>query len=295
MVARATFVDQAIGVLNGVIGDYLHARESGLATELMLVGAAELSARARRLVVLVHGLACTEAVWQMAPSGSELRTTNYGLELERSHDLQPLFVRYNSGRPIRDNGELLAAALTALAERQELDEIVLVGFSMGGLVIRHAVHAARRDGAPWLNRVRHVFYIGTPHQGSPWERAGRALTTILSLIPDPFTRLAADIADVRSVGIKELGGWEHPNDPSDSSVHEIRQHLIASFVGGAMGELWGDGLVPLASGTAGLHEESPIPPHVTIDVLPHIAHVDLARHPDVLGRIQHHLTEGGTP
>jgi triacylglycerol lipase len=37
------------------------------------------------------------------------------------------------------------------------------------------------------------------------ERAGRVLTKVLAAIPDPYTRLIADIANLRSDGIKDLG------------------------------------------------------------------------------------------
>ena len=49
-------------------------------------------------------------------------------------------------------------------------EILLVGHSMGGLVIRSACHYGSEDGAPWVRHVRHVFYLGSPHLGAPLAR-----------------------------------------------------------------------------------------------------------------------------
>ncbi len=56
----------------------------------------------------------------------------------------PLYVRYNTGRHVSDNG----ASLDALPEGlPECDDIALVGHSMGGLVARSACHQGALRGA----------------------------------------------------------------------------------------------------------------------------------------------------
>lgn len=245
----------ALSVLNGVVGDHLHRAGNGLATELSLVGDAT---RGAKVVVLAYGLMCTESVWTM-DSGED-----YGSLLARDVGFEPLYLRYNTGRPVGDNGEELARALEDLVAKNDPEEIVLVGFSMGGLVVRSACHFGNAHAHRWVERVRRAFYLGTPHLGSPWERAGRALVRVLRAVPNPYTRLVADVGDLRSSGIKDLGDTcaSYPLLPS------IRHHFVAGT---------GDGLVPLASGTDGACAAS----NDHVKIVSKVAHLDLARHPEV--------------
>ena len=127
-----------------------------------------------RLAVFLHGLAETENSWLRQASRSE----PYGRMLQAEFGYTPVYVRYNTGRHVSDNGHDLARLLDELtaAWPGRVREILLVGHSMGGLVIRSACHYGSEDGAAWVRRVRHVFYLGSPHLGAPLARvAGLAL------------------------------------------------------------------------------------------------------------------------
>lgn len=268
-------LDFVLGVLNGLVGDHLHRTGNELATDMELAGDRP-AVIGPRVVVLVHGLMCTESEWRM-PDGSD-----YGSLLARDFGYTPLYVRYNSGRPIAENGDELARLLEGLVEREHIEEIALLGFSMGGLVIRSACHFAAMGEMRWLPLVRRAFYVGTPHLGSPWERAGRTLTRVLRMVPDPYAELAADLGDLRSRGIKDLGDPCHPFPLLPS----IRHHLVAGFLDARIATLFGDALVPLASGTDGhCVDLAAIPPgHVRI--LPGKAHMTLAHSPDVYAHLR---------
>jgi pimeloyl-ACP methyl ester carboxylesterase len=263
----------ALSVLNGVLGDHLHRTANGLATELSLVG--EVT-RGAKVVVLAYGLMCTEDVWAME-SGDD-----YGSLLARDFGYEPLYLRYNTGRPVGENGEELSRLLEDLVARIDPREILFVGFSMGGLVIRSACHLGRAQAHRWVARVRRAFYLGTPHLGSPWERAGRVLTRVLRAVPDPYTRLAADLGDLRSRGIKDLGDAceAYPLLPS------IRHHLVAGFLDERFAERFGDALVPLASGTDGACADPGARPPAHVKILPGVAHLELAHHPQVYEHIR---------
>src|SRR5262249_28726245 len=160
--AMTTRLDEALAVLNGAVGDMLARTGNGLQLEMGLVRPGQALALERealalahpeatsRVVVLVHGLMCTESIWTL-PDASD-----YGSLLARDLGYTPLYVRYNSGRAIADNGALLSRLLATLHEQYPLplEEIVLLGYSMGGLVIRSACHAGWLAGEPWLARVR---------------------------------------------------------------------------------------------------------------------------------------------
>jgi pimeloyl-ACP methyl ester carboxylesterase len=270
-------LDQSLAILNGVVGDHLARSENPLATRFACMHdglplrldketfARELPFATRRVAIFVHGLMCTEEVWKL-PDGSD-----YGTLLERDLGITPIRIRYNSGRSIVDNGSDLAAFCTRLISVYPvpIEEIILIGYSMGGLVVRSACHRAKIEERAWLSRVEKAIYIGTPHQGAPLERAGTWVTRILRAVPDPTTRLIADIGDLRSQGLRDLGHADLRHEDRTSRqerrvsirdprhpvplLPEIEHYLIA----GALAEspwlaLWfGDTMVPVSSATAG--------------------------------------------
>jgi pimeloyl-ACP methyl ester carboxylesterase len=85
----------------------------------------------------------------------------------------------------------------------DVEEITLVGHSMGGLVARSACRIGELDGHDWTDSVRHVFCLGTPHLGAPLERATSVAGWALARVPE--SRPFADIFfNGRSAGIKDL-------------------------------------------------------------------------------------------
>lgn len=301
-------LEQSLAILNGVIGDHLARTSNGLSTTLSLVheGKPLVVDRAAlahvwpnatpRIAIFVHGLMCTEQIWRM-PDGSD-----YGSRLAEDIGVTPLYVRYNSGRAIADNGAALADLLESLegAYPRAIDEIVPIGFSMGGLVVRSACHVAKSKGHRWISRVRRTIYIGTPHHGSPLERAGRLVVRTLRAVPDPYTRLIADISDLRSRGLQNLGegALGHGDARGDLGderhpvplLPEIQHYLVA----GALASdprlaLWfGDALVPLSSATAAVCTDAKTvtfpPDHVKI--FHSFAHTRLAHDPAVYSHVR---------
>jgi pimeloyl-ACP methyl ester carboxylesterase len=295
-------LEDGIAVLNGAIGDYLSRTGNELATELAFFDASEGGARVRelgekRVAVLVHGLMCSESIWRFPKSSDD-----YGVRLARDFGFTPIYARYNSGLPIHENGAALSRALESLAKDAPL--VLPIGYSMGGLVVRSACHVARAEGHAWLRKVERAIYVGTPHNGAPAERVGRVVSRVLRAIPDPYTRLVADLADLRSDGIRDLGDADlRAEDRLKSATRvvrllsdathpvpllpEIRHYLVAGALSDdpVLAALFGDAIVPVASAT-----NSPLPrDHVRI--LSGLSHVDLAHHDRVYDAISSFLGE----
>jgi pimeloyl-ACP methyl ester carboxylesterase len=202
-----------IGAINGLIGDTLE-REQNALHEPMAVRVdghavpaepdalvAAFPAATPRLVVFVHGLMGTEFNWRLgAGPGGE----TYGTRLARDLGRSPVYMRYNTGRHVSENGRSLAELLEELVEAWpvEVEEIALVGHSMGGLVARSACHLAALDGAAWTGRVRHVVSLGTPHMGAPLAQGVHYLSAALHALPE--TRPFGDFLRRRSAGIRDL-------------------------------------------------------------------------------------------
>ena len=200
---------RAIAALNGVCGDHLEATNNPLALAMSLrtaegaldLGADSLAAAlpqaSPHIVILVHGLSLSELCWKR---GGE---AGIGELLQAELGFTPLYLRYNSGRHISANGRQFAQLLQALCERwpTTVESITLVGHSMGGLVIRSACCYAQRSGDEWLQHLQKVICLGTPHHGSPLEKAGHAFETAMQRIPYLEPML---FGKMRSVGIKDL-------------------------------------------------------------------------------------------
>jgi pimeloyl-ACP methyl ester carboxylesterase len=185
-----------LGALAGAWGDRLAARGSVLDTPLALI----VDDRRRvtgRLAVFIHGLGETELSWRR----DARRRPPYGDRLS-AHGITPVYVRYNSGRPIEASGAALADALAdaVSAWPVAVDEISLIGHSMGGLVARAACHRDRDE--EWCARVRRTVFLGSPHTGAPLARAAALAERAVSALPE--TRAFAAPLRVRSAGVRDL-------------------------------------------------------------------------------------------
>jgi pimeloyl-ACP methyl ester carboxylesterase len=338
------YLDPVEGALNGLIGDYLAARGNPLAARMSLrhdgrplpldaalgagvpaaalpaavLTAALLPAATGKLVVFVHGLACYDSVWSpsaRAP-GAELC---FGAELARELGYTALYLRYNTGLHISENGRALALLLADLerAYPVALDEIALVGHSMGGLVARSAAHYGQELGLPWLGKLTHVLGIGAPHFGAPLARAGQLVSSVAGWFDSAGTQVPAKVLRARSAGIKDLsfgslldGDWF--GQDTDGSPFEARRTSPPPFVarvaygyvaaryrpskgGGPFGEWLGDLLVQLPS-ASGLHRdpERRIPFHMG-HVVDGAHHAALTTHPEVYRQLRRFLEECRAP
>jgi pimeloyl-ACP methyl ester carboxylesterase len=252
-----------IAALNGVIGDHLDATRNPLAIAMALRRngrALPLHEAAAthdgRVLLLLHGLCMSDMQWSR-------HGHDHGALLARELDMTPLYLHYNTGLHIAANGRALAAQLEALLDSsgpQALRRLVLVGYSMGGLVARSAMHHAARAGQRWPALVSDMVFIGTPHHGAPLERAGHWLDAVLGATP--YAAPLARLGRVRSAGINDLRhGSVLDATASTASAGGRRAHVplpagvrctaIAASLGAQAGDvkdrLLGDGLVPLDS------------------------------------------------
>jgi pimeloyl-ACP methyl ester carboxylesterase len=240
-----------LAVLNGVVGDHLAATSNPLAIRMQLRGPAPRG----RVLLLVHGLCASDYSWRF-------RGADHGEALAGALGVTPVYVLYNSGRSVCDNGRELAALLEAQLTSDA--ELTILGHSMGGLVARSACVAAREAGHAWLGRLRRLVCLGSPHAGAPLERGGRWLESALEL--SPYTAPLGGMGGLRSVGITDLRhghvlGGEAP-------LPGVECHALA---GGR------DALVPVASALAF--------PGAAQWVCPDASHLGLLDHPAVYARL----------
>jgi pimeloyl-ACP methyl ester carboxylesterase len=181
----------ALGALNGMWGDTIARDLPALEVGMTVRAEGEPTGK---LAVFVHGLCETDGAW----GGT------YGRRLRDDLGYTPVYVRYNTGLHVSDNGQLLAQALedTVVGWPVEVHDVTLIGHSMGGLVSRSAAHYGSADDRAWTGELRHVFCLGSPHLGAPLERGANALGWALNRLPE--TRPLADLLNLRSAGVKDM-------------------------------------------------------------------------------------------
>lgn len=264
--------------LNGAFGDYLEDTGNALTLPMSLLAppqqleldgealAAALPQASPHLVVLVHGLGLSELSWKR--QGARC----LGSRLQEQLECTPVYLRYNSGRHISTNGQEFSELLERLCEAWPVpvESLSLVGHSMGGLLIRSACWYAEQAQRTWLQLLRRVVCLGTPHHGSPLEKAGHAFNAFIRKLP--YTQPLA-IGRQRSAGVKDLRygylldeDWQghHPDRPRRDArrvvplLAGVDYYFAAATLGkhshDPLGHLLGDMLVGLDS-AVGSHQD----------------------------------------
>jgi pimeloyl-ACP methyl ester carboxylesterase len=288
--------DTLVSIVNGIYGDHLERTENPLAIDMQFRSGGRcidpvapgrtLPDAGSRVMLIVHGLCLNESNWVRDGAGAME-------ELAVSLGCTPVFLRYNSGRAIADNGAELAALLETLLDQwpQPATELAIVGHSMGGLVARSAAHHGRLAGHAWPELLRRLVFLGTPLHGAPLERGGHRLDYVMELSPyvAPFTR----IGKARSAGIMDLRHGSITGD--ERSFIPLPDDVECYALGATLGRkrnllserLVGDGLVPLDS-ALGRHpdpERTFAIPAERQWVGHEIGHLDLLHHPEVYARL----------
>jgi hypothetical protein len=268
--ARAAIdADTALAVLNGVVGDHLAATRNPLAIEMVLrhegerlvLERAALRARfpraPRKLLVFLHG-SCRHDRSRCTPGEDGLTAIARELGFAR------IDLLYNTGVHVSANGRACAALLERLVAEwpATIDELALVGHSMGGLVARGAAHAGEVEGHGWRGKLRTLVCIASPHHGAPLERAGGWVDVLLGA--SRYSRPLARLGKLRSAGVTDLRFGcvlEEDRDPRGrfATPRDVRRRLrlppgvrcfaIAATRSPRPGErrVASDGLVPVES------------------------------------------------
>ncbi|MGH8462172.1 MAG: lipase family alpha/beta hydrolase [Stenotrophobium sp.] len=301
-----------VAAVNGVIGDHLEATSNPLALNMRFRRHGEalaldtdalhaaIPAASGKLLVQVHGLCMNDLQW------SDAEGYNHGDMLAAKLSYTAVHLHYNSGRHISNNGREFAEQLEQLVQHWPVpvEELTLLGHSMGGLLARSACHYGAQASHGWLRPLKNIVFLGTPHHGAPMERSGNWLQVSVARIP--FAAPLARLGMLRSAGVTDLrhsnlldedwqayGRFERHDDtrqfvPLPQGVH---CYAIAATTGKRPGDLndkiLGDGLV-LVDSALGRHAD----PVRHLDFAPlnqalyyGMNHWDLLRRQDVGERI----------
>jgi pimeloyl-ACP methyl ester carboxylesterase len=251
---------------NGVLGDTLAATNNPLAITMQFRQrgeALQTLPKNGKILILVHGLCMNDLQWLHGPSQDG---HDHGAMLAEAHGFEPIYLHYNTGRHIHENGFDFAALLEKKLKDWPVPvtQLVIIGHSMGGLITRSACHQAMQSKQAWVKVLSKLVTLGSPHAGSPLERAGRGVDYVLGISPysAPFARLGL----VRSAGIQDLRyGAVTPSGELPLWPKHVKLYTLActkqkasdqkADLAEPLKRLLGDGLVPIKSALA--QEEKP--------------------------------------
>jgi pimeloyl-ACP methyl ester carboxylesterase len=305
-----------IAALNGIYGDELANRGNGFALSMQIRDqgkpvtmntaaiAAAFPEAGGRIVVFVHGWCMTEMSWRRPARDGE-QSLPYGTRLRDDLGFTPVYLRYNTGLHISENGKALAETINQLQELWPVpvEEIALVGHSMGGLVVRSACHYGTERQHRWPEAVSHVVCLGSPHLGADLEKGVNAASWALARLPE--TKALSAFLNARSAGTKDLrygalldDDWRDgdPDEFLQDRCHEVPflpgagYHFVATTAGPRpVGVILGDRLVrPQSASGAGRSRRIPFEPASGL-TLTGLHHFDLLNHTAIYEKLHEWL------
>ncbi|MBI5544743.1 MAG: alpha/beta hydrolase, partial [Deltaproteobacteria bacterium] len=169
-----------------------------------------------KVLVLVHGSSTSDLHWVR-------KGHDHGAALARDLGYTAIYLHYNTGLHISTNGRAFAEHLETLAQRWPvpIDELAIVGHSMGGLVARSACHVATVSGQRWRTLLKKLVFLGSPHHGTLLERAGNILGAAIGL--SSYSAAFASLGKLRSAGITDL---RHGNVRDEDCVGRDRFTIV---------------------------------------------------------------------
>ena len=266
--------------LNGVVGDSLAEirqqagpadaaaprRRQTLTLEKRAL-AEQLPEATGRIVVLVHGLCMSDLQWRR-------QNHDHGAALARDLGYTPVYLSYNSGLHISANGRNFAALLEDLlaAWPAPVEDLVLIGHSMGGLVIRSAC-ACAEAGKTRLAAAGSANWFFSERRTMARRWSGSAIGSKPSSSKFPSRSAFVKPGRARSAGITDLRygalldeDWQGRDRfaqgddprkpvplPEGVACYAIAATL-ALAAGGVQDRWLGDGLVPVDS-ALGRHKD----------------------------------------
>jgi pimeloyl-ACP methyl ester carboxylesterase len=307
--------ERILSILNGVIGDYLEQEDNTLAIPMQFKHQGKtisLSPKAipdsypnpsGKILLMIHGLCMDDIQWSR-------KGHDHGELLAKAFHLSPVYLKYNSGLHISENGQQLSNLLETFVQNWPvpIEEITILAHSMGGLVTRSAYQYGTLEAKTWIKDLKKIIFLGTPHQGAPLERVGNHVDLLLGAMP--YTKPFASLGKIRSAGITDLRlgmlvekDWKN----LDRFQNELKQatflplpktvtcYAIAASIQAKAArvplEQLGDGLVPVKS-ALGQHKNTTLDLQFkpkNISIFYQVNHFELLENLDVYKTLKQYL------
>lgn len=307
--------EAAVSRLNGLLGDHLVSENNALAIKMSLrkngvtwdeqeLIDAIVKAKGR-VVIMVHGLTLGDIHWSR-------KEHDHGMSLYEDLGMLPLYLNYNSGLHISENGQNFSALLESLVDSSPIPlSMHIIGHSMGGLVSRSACHYGKEGSNKWVQSLQKMVFLGTPHNGSLLEKSGSWLSTLLE--KNDLGKTISNLGKIRSRAVtdmrfgylleedwKEQDRFDFASNNNKTPVplpEKVECYAIAATTNKKSAlvadQIVGDGLVTINSAFGRHHEEKW---HLNFPesnqwIGRNMSHMDLLNHPDVYDVLKNWLED----
>ncbi len=242
-----------LALVNSMIGAYLDQSQNPLAVQMGFYAQARklrldaplpeqlTHAPAQRVIIFVHGLTQLENIWDYPPDDGSTASIlshyidvcldasppamqqDYGTKLQQELGFTPFYLRYNSGLSLDKNGRQLSQQIDALfaAYPRPIEELVLVGYGMGGRLLNYAQYAAQKSRSAWLPKLSRCVYLGNLHEGSLLAWLLQLSSSVIRSLPLYRSDAIADWVDVCS---KRLQQTQSPSAETLAIFYAGAQH-----------------------------------------------------------------------
>jgi pimeloyl-ACP methyl ester carboxylesterase len=302
-----------VPILNGLHGDSMAAKGNRALVHMSfrhqsrdisvekLKEVYDFATHSGNVIIMVHGLMNDESIWQSEPIDTVQRL---GSALEKKPKATVLYLRYNTGLHISENGRSLSDLIQKFVEtyQSEIKKLVIISHSMGGLVSRSACYYAGIQNQNWTELLKKVFLIGVPNEGSYLARVAYMTQYFFRKLDPSEKDTVAKFFDVRSNGIKDLSfgylvdeDWQNKKDGIEKNIQATKiyplQNLDYYLIAGTVSEeknknrvftFFGDGLVEKKSALSDLFiTNSMISGKVNMKLFPNENHLTLLESKEV--------------
>lgn len=170
----------------------------------------------RHALFCMPGMFCDEGLWaeptNVSNHSENMNTKDYNGSIEKlleKEKVYPLYFRFNSGVHISQNGSCCLNIFKEFFEQKDAEgmddiRIDVISYSQGGLILRSALHQAKKENYDLAGRIAKVIMVSSPDGGSYLEKMGFWLGMGLENAPLHIVKAIGFIGNQRSDAIKDL-------------------------------------------------------------------------------------------
>jgi pimeloyl-ACP methyl ester carboxylesterase len=160
-----------------------------------------------KIILFIPGLFTDESLWldrTLTIDNRNVISSGIADDYQR-RGYYPIFIRFNHGKHISDNGKELLLLLTDLLNKAPSLRLNVFCYSIGCLVFRSTLYYARENLSEIsIKNIDKVIFISSPDGGSYLEKAGFWATFLMERAPTLAIQLIGIIGNLRSDAIKDL-------------------------------------------------------------------------------------------
>jgi pimeloyl-ACP methyl ester carboxylesterase len=160
-----------------------------------------------KVILFIPGLFTDEKLWlDRTIKIDERQVVSSGIADDyKKRGYFPIFIRFNHGKHISDNGKELLVLLNEFIKLEPTIKFNVIAYSIGCLILRSTLYYAREAAIDIGSKnFGKVIFISSPDGGSYLEKSGFWATVIMERAPNIAFMLLGIIGNLRSDAIKDL-------------------------------------------------------------------------------------------